>query len=492
VLWPLADHLGTVRDLSVFDDATDTTTVANHLVYNAFGRVTSETNTAVDHIFSYTGRELDPESDLLYYRARYYDPDVAKLLNEDPSGFGGGDANLARYVQNRATTATDPTGRELFAYDRASADQSVEWIAGETGVSAEAVLLPSGYYYIHIHKDDRGRMKSELSNWSYFSFSDYFYSAAASHTYNHYVYGDGAGGYDTAGCNISAAERRVVYDRQLADGTVTAVHQKALSSQPMGFGEAVGQGLTTSSKAIGNSSLKALGSTVSAGFWEPEDYWEVNELDRYIGYNVAAGWSRVSAEIGLGFATGGLSTMSKGGKAVQVVGKTALAFDIASNVGSAGCGGYDMFSTGEVTWSNGSQVVGGLLGLGGNYAGYRKGLDALGDGGRVSNAPEGTESIFKAPQPGKAQKQLTEGFDPADFSAGNKRAYFARQQELANEYARDYGEGVLEVEIPKGVYDARIRPHEVRYQGGPEIELPIPHKDFDVLNEAIRRLLDGS
>lgn len=111
--------------------------------------------------------------------------------------------------------------------------------------------------------------------------------------------------------------------------------------------------------------------------------------------------------------------------------------------------------------------------------------------GDLLNAPKGTEKIYKAPQPGKGQKQLREGFDPADFAEGDQRAYFARQRELAEEYARHYGDGVLEVEIPKDVYDARIRPHEVPYQGGPQIELPIPHKDFDVLNEAQRRLHGG-
>ena len=107
-------------------------------------------------------------------------------------------------------------------------------------------------------------------------------------------------------------------------------------------------------------------------------------------------------------------------------------------------------------------------------------------------APKGgTEKIFKAPQPGKGQKQLKDGFDPADFAEGDQRAYFAKQRELAEEYAKHYGDGVLEVEIPKDVYDARIRPHEVPYQGGPQVELPIPHKDFDVLNDAQRRLHGG-
>jgi len=37
--------------------------------HDTFGQITSETNPAVDHLFGYTGRETDEESDLYYYRA---------------------------------------------------------------------------------------------------------------------------------------------------------------------------------------------------------------------------------------------------------------------------------------------------------------------------------------------------------------------------------------------------------------------------------------
>jgi hypothetical protein len=115
--------------------------------------------------------------------------------------------------------------------------------------------------------------------------------------------------------------------------------------------------------------------------------------------------------------------------------------------------------------------------------GYSGSVGVHGPGGE-------TQSIFKAPQPGKAQKQLTEGYHPEDFSSpgGDNRAYFAKDRGLADEYAQHYGEGVLEVEVPKDVYDARLRKHETPYQGGPRIELPIPHEDFDVLNRSTRKL----
>jgi hypothetical protein len=64
--WAITDHQGSVSDNSG--------AVLNHLVYNSFGQVTSKSDPTVDVRFGYTGRELDAETDLMYYRARYFDP----------------------------------------------------------------------------------------------------------------------------------------------------------------------------------------------------------------------------------------------------------------------------------------------------------------------------------------------------------------------------------------------------------------------------------
>jgi len=68
VLWILADKLRTICDLAEYDAGADTTTVVNHITYDAFGNVTSETNASVDHLFSYTGR--DPSA--RYRRSGFY------------------------------------------------------------------------------------------------------------------------------------------------------------------------------------------------------------------------------------------------------------------------------------------------------------------------------------------------------------------------------------------------------------------------------------
>ncbi|HUG68651.1 MAG TPA: RHS repeat-associated core domain-containing protein, partial [Pirellulaceae bacterium] len=109
-IWPLTDNLGTIRDLADFDDVNGLTSVANHIVYDSFGKRVSESNAAIDHLFGYTGREWDEDVDLQYNRARWYDPEQGRFVSNDPIGFNAGDANLYRYVGNQVTTHTDPSG----------------------------------------------------------------------------------------------------------------------------------------------------------------------------------------------------------------------------------------------------------------------------------------------------------------------------------------------------------------------------------------------
>jgi len=110
VLWPLTDHLATVRDVAEHDTVTGITTIANHIVYDSFGNRISETNAAVDTLFGYTGREWDSDIDLQHNRARWYDPATGNWISKDPIGFAAGDANLYRYVRNEATMRVDPSG----------------------------------------------------------------------------------------------------------------------------------------------------------------------------------------------------------------------------------------------------------------------------------------------------------------------------------------------------------------------------------------------
>jgi len=96
VLWSLTDHLGTIRDIL---GAT-----ATHLIYDAFGNLTSGTNPL---LFGYTGKPFDPATKLQNNINRWYDATTGRWLSADPIGFNGNDTNLYRYVENTVTGALD-------------------------------------------------------------------------------------------------------------------------------------------------------------------------------------------------------------------------------------------------------------------------------------------------------------------------------------------------------------------------------------------------
>ena len=72
-----ADGLGSITHLT-----STTGAVARSYTYDSFGRIVAQTGTFTNP-YTYTGRELDPESGLYYYRARYYDPTTGRFLQRD-------------------------------------------------------------------------------------------------------------------------------------------------------------------------------------------------------------------------------------------------------------------------------------------------------------------------------------------------------------------------------------------------------------------------
>lgn len=97
------DGIGSITSLSnATGDLTDT------YVYDSFGNSLSSTGNT-DNPFRFTARELDAETGLYYYRARYYDPTIGRFISEDPVGFTG-NKDVYRYAENSPVNETDPSG----------------------------------------------------------------------------------------------------------------------------------------------------------------------------------------------------------------------------------------------------------------------------------------------------------------------------------------------------------------------------------------------
>jgi len=73
--------------------------------YDPYGNVSSSTGTP----FKYTGRRLDAETGLYYYRARYYSSALGRFMQTDGVGYSAG-MNMYAYVGNDPVDRTDPTG----------------------------------------------------------------------------------------------------------------------------------------------------------------------------------------------------------------------------------------------------------------------------------------------------------------------------------------------------------------------------------------------
>ncbi|MGE5194396.1 MAG: RHS repeat-associated core domain-containing protein, partial [Deltaproteobacteria bacterium] len=86
------------------------TTVVDHLTYDSFGNIVSQTNAAWQPQSAFTGQVWDSDAGLYWYHARWYDPHTGRFISQDPAGFAAGDPNLYRYVGNGPTNFIDPTG----------------------------------------------------------------------------------------------------------------------------------------------------------------------------------------------------------------------------------------------------------------------------------------------------------------------------------------------------------------------------------------------
>ena len=101
-LYFLRDHLGSTQGLT-----NSSGSVVEWQRYTAFGESTGSSLTR----YGFTGREVDGATGLLYYRARWYDPQQGRFLSQDPM-HGTAGLNLYSYAANNPLSLTDPLGLE--------------------------------------------------------------------------------------------------------------------------------------------------------------------------------------------------------------------------------------------------------------------------------------------------------------------------------------------------------------------------------------------
>jgi len=83
--------------------------LAQTYTFDSYGNQTASSG-SLTNPFRFAGRELDSETGLYFFRARYYDSQIGRFLSEDPVGFQGGDNNVYRYSFNDPVNLEDPSG----------------------------------------------------------------------------------------------------------------------------------------------------------------------------------------------------------------------------------------------------------------------------------------------------------------------------------------------------------------------------------------------
>ena len=103
--WYLTDKLGSVRD--IVDTSGNS---LDHIVYDSFGNIVTETNASNGDRFKFAGMQCDAATGQYYDHAHDDDAALGRFNSQDPSSFGGSGPNLYNNCNNQPRDLVDETG----------------------------------------------------------------------------------------------------------------------------------------------------------------------------------------------------------------------------------------------------------------------------------------------------------------------------------------------------------------------------------------------
>lgn len=191
------DHLGSS---GVITDASGNK--AQETYYYPFGAARYNSGTVTD--YKYTGQELDDETKLYYYGARYYDPVIGRFISpdsivqapEDPQTL-----NRFSYVVNNPLLYTDPTGH-LFGLDDLLIGALIGSIIGGTTSAVTGGDILQGVVLGAISGAFFGAANGIISGGAYFD-------VCGGGMYNTFTAGEQAAIYAAAGTGAGATNAAI-------------------------------------------------------------------------------------------------------------------------------------------------------------------------------------------------------------------------------------------------------------------------------------------
>jgi RHS repeat-associated protein len=142
------DQVGSLR---LITDSSGNT--VKRIDYDSFGNIITDTNPQFNVMFGFAGGLTDPDTGLIRFGYRDYNPDTGRWIAKDPIFFAGGDTDLYGYVLNDPIHFTDPYGlsckddiddiKKNYDEIRALQDQINQLTKEKEQLTAD--LLSSGY-----------------------------------------------------------------------------------------------------------------------------------------------------------------------------------------------------------------------------------------------------------------------------------------------------------------------------------------------------------
>lgn len=114
--------------------------VAQRLDYDEWGRVLQDTNPGFQP-FGFAGGLYDPDTGLVRFGFRDYEPNTGRWLAKDPILFAGGQANLYKYCLNNPLNFIDPIGLKM----------DLNLLSGISGYNADHIDTFDGFYNVAAH-----------------------------------------------------------------------------------------------------------------------------------------------------------------------------------------------------------------------------------------------------------------------------------------------------------------------------------------------------
>ncbi len=126
------DHLGSASYITNLDGE-----VVQHIEYVPFGEVfLEERNNTWNTPFLFNGKELDEETGLYYYGARYYNPRVSQFLSTDRYAEKYPDASPYQYCLNNPVNALEINGDSIWTS-----------ISTAANINGQQTIQTNDYYY---------------------------------------------------------------------------------------------------------------------------------------------------------------------------------------------------------------------------------------------------------------------------------------------------------------------------------------------------------